>query len=500
MEPQISLQAVTENAQEIRRLLTERFDHKLATERTEKLYQTALLIIRGQCENKALFPEIVSPVVSILNDVICLESIQNLDPLLRALGKTYRVFVELAWYQCWHQKQRLTHSETVEKIRDNCSLMQAILPKDEFLARFEYSCTEQALRLLKPTENIWFKYLTLIPKAGAAGANLSIGESLEILKQLMEFVQRDWLKSWYPEVHYMRWMSACVRTVATFNEAMGIRIEQFLKEGKKYTECLAIIYMDFIKDQSLVGDFRQFAAKQLSDLLLLEDREQISRAFSIISAKSTKPDELNRFVSKLKEQAKSTSAKLKRLDHSFKEKIHYKKGSLDTFKALPRKVSREFTLVFNKVAQKADRYWSTRGMIMSQLVELHKEERYCEYLRPCIESLNVVLNRPVKDKLRQEIEFKFRDLQERHGIDVSSLDQAFEKSIHEVNKKGKETPVEEGHQHKHKIKNSVIESLECALKQINEEELVRVRQIYEHLNFDSKKLTTVVTGRIVEKK
>ena len=340
MEPLISLQAVTESAQEIRCLLTERFDHNLATERTEKLYQTALLIIRGLCENEALFPEIVSPVVSILNDVISLESIQNLDPLIRVLSKTYRVFVELSWYQCWQQKQCLTHTETIEKIRANCAQVQAILPRKEFLARFEFSCTEQALRLLKPTENIWLKYLTLIPKAGSAGANLSIGEGLEILKQVIQFAQRDWLKSWYPDVHYMRWMSACIKTVGAFNETMGMRIERFLKAGKKHTECLAIIYMDFIKDQSLAHGLRQFAAKQLSDLLMLEDREQISRAFSIISAKSTTPDESHKFVSKLKKHAKSTSAKFKRLDQSFKQKVHYKKGSLNSLKDLPRKVSR----------------------------------------------------------------------------------------------------------------------------------------------------------------
>ena len=136
-------------------------------------------------------------------------------------------------------------------------------------------------------------------------------------------------------------------------------------------------------------------------------------------------------------------------------------------------------------------------MILSQLEELYQEDSYREYLRPCIESLNAVLNRPVKDKLRQEMEVKFLNFQECYGIDVSSLDQAFEKSIHEVNKKGKEFRFEGGHDHKHNKKFSVIESLEGAFQQINAEELGRVRQIFENLNFDSNKLAPVETVRIL---
>ena len=95
---------IVEQAQKMSKALTEKYDTNSVLKNAEELYRKGTeLVTLAVANRKQIFPDVVSPVVIELSDVVSLEKIQNETELHRVLSKTYRTFVEYTWYQLWNK-------------------------------------------------------------------------------------------------------------------------------------------------------------------------------------------------------------------------------------------------------------------------------------------------------------------------------------------------------------------------------------------------------------
>ncbi len=330
MLPVHTLQSMTEAAMAIQACVTNgSFDHKRAERLSAQLYKDAQDLVRAEWNNKPLFPEVITPVAVNLDMIVSDPQLHQLDSLHRPLSKAYRVFIELSWCQCWRQGDRPIASEKIDDLVNHSNQMLSLLPKKQFISRFEYSCARQAARFLNPTESIWTKYLALMPKAAGAGISLSIGEILDVLKDLAGFAKRDWIKGWYPEVHHLRWLSTNVTTVVDFVNNISPLLQLYEVRGGKYSQCVAAICIELIENPNIDIQCRKRAADELNKLLTLRDQDRVSRLL---------------------------------------EYLHTKLPKVKTIAQLVRK---------------ADRFFKTREMVMSFLKEV-KEHEHLQTCRPIL--------------------------------------------------------------------------------------------------------------------
>jgi hypothetical protein len=289
------------------------------------------------CATHPLLPTVGIPVVAYLNEFVLSEQIQHMDPLHQALSKAYRIFVELAWYQCWKQNDRPVSQKTIDAIVHNSNQMLRMLKdRREYRSCFEYSCASQAARLFNPSEPIWAKYVELGLSVGEAAELQSISGTIKALIKLFQAVENDWRKAWYPDVLELRMIATTIRTNEAFEKDISPCIARFERAGRKRTQCLATVCVELIKNEAVDEDLRSNAAKRLSHLVTLVDGTKRATFFAALS-----------------DQAPN-------------------------FKTL------------RGIAKGMDKYRTTRCMVMQYLEELLKEDKYRQYAKISIDNLRVV--------------------------------------------------------------------------------------------------------------
>ncbi|MBS0648394.1 MAG: hypothetical protein JSS10_04110 [Verrucomicrobia bacterium] len=354
----ITLKTITETAQSIGTLMTRpNFDPPHAIEQSEILYREGIELVAKEVEGQPILKEdIVSSVVTELNELVAAENIQNHIPLHQTLSKVYHIFIEITWYQCWRQQQRPVFTTTIEKILNNCDRIRKNLPKDQAGIWFEYSCAKQAAKCLTPSETVWGKYIDILLSLGEHIQGKSIFGIIRDAIAIGVEVEKRWIKRWYLPIYQLRWSSTLVRTKRDFETLIGPQLEKFQKEGGKYTLCLATIYRELIRNPAVEEEAKLLASKELAGLVQLQDDKSIA-------------SNLANYL-------------IKRLPHL--KPIKY-------------------------LAIKADRYWPTRLMITQYAFELKKEGKL-PYIRETINALLTFQRKTRIEDERQAIQLQIEKL------------------------------------------------------------------------------------------
>ncbi|WP_213106659.1 hypothetical protein [Candidatus Protochlamydia amoebophila] len=354
-----TLQSLTEGAYRIHSCLKDgQFDHIQATQEADNLYQEGVQLVIAEVNSNPIFKEIVSPVVCRLNEIVSLEDTQHLASFHRSLSKVYRLFIEITWYQCLRQGSLPTWNKTRDSIITNSRSIHSILPEKEIGARFEYRCAEQAAKCLTVVKSIWKKYPNHILNIGESAEGSSFFGVIKGFQELNKDVKKDWLQAWYPYIHELRWLSTNIKTQKDFKNIIETRLKDFQDKGKKYTVCLALTFVDLIKNPGVTENVRKLASEQLAKLFLLRDQDRLST---------------------LTERAL---------------------GKFPNVKLLQKTVKNE------------DRYWKTRSLIMQSLEKLVEDSAYKEYIRDSIKSLREVRTHSIHAEEKEEIQKSLKILEE----------------------------------------------------------------------------------------
>ncbi|NGX43620.1 MAG: hypothetical protein K940chlam7_01918 [Chlamydiae bacterium] len=228
-----------------------------AKNKAEQLYMEGLSLIEREVASNPWPDGIVTWITTDLDEIISMTKVQHEDPFLYVLRKTYRVFAELTWYQCWHDQRRPTYPKTRESIFKNAKTILENLPPEMKIdegqlvssigVRFDLRCIQQAAICLHPNDSIWKKYNIAIT-AGIAAAGLNVSSMYKVLKQLGTTVKRDWVATWYIDIWNLRWLSTNITTLVAFEDRIAPEISKCLEKGGKYTICLTMIFIDILKN------------------------------------------------------------------------------------------------------------------------------------------------------------------------------------------------------------------------------------------------------------
>lgn len=255
------------------------YDMDTATERLEKLYELGIQLVKREVENQAGSREIVSPIVIKLNEINW-QLIQHNYALHATLCKTYRVFIELTWYQCWQEKETLVWDETKFKTIECAEKSVGNLSEGFIHIKFEYKCAHAVAKLLARSKH-WLdyleKFLPLIVTAGTAVSTGTVSPNVGIkcfsnFKELAKIVANEKPDLWFLNVHYLKWLSACVVNEGDFTLIQKEYIH-FKRKGNEYTLCLATIFLDLIKSLGTTEGIKCLAVQHLIDLLGTETQK-----------------------------------------------------------------------------------------------------------------------------------------------------------------------------------------------------------------------------------
>lgn len=243
-----TLQGMTELAQELYRGLTEKFDTDGSIEKAHKLYQQGRELIQGEIQEKPVIKEIVSPVVITLSTVLSLDTIQHQYRLCHHLSKTYRIFMELSWYQCWRQQEIETYNSTRDALINTAEKVATILPPDQIATKFELRCAEQGARCLFPAESVWKTILGSLASAAEAVVGVNAPSFFSAIKEIFIQCAGRLVDSWYLQIYPWRWQSELITTVQEFESLITPAvIQKCLDEGHKHAVCLTMLFMNIIK-------------------------------------------------------------------------------------------------------------------------------------------------------------------------------------------------------------------------------------------------------------
>lgn len=429
----INLRSVTETAQNIHHYLKEDFDIDKAKKEAENLYQNGIQLVVGEVKGQPVFSEIALPVIAELNKIVLLDSAQHQFSFHNSLSKAYRIFVELTWHQ-YLQLELPASIETIDKTIENIACMRKTLPKDHIYTRFEYSCTMQAAKLLTSTKNVRNKYflaLALILELLGVDEKLSIISESKAFKKTIEYAEdKDWIKSWYPDVYYLRWISTQVKNTEGFDAVITPEIEHFQKEGGMYTVCLMTVLMEFITRPDTDSNCKKLAAKHVCNLLRLQDHSWIKRFVNWALEKKPDSDALKRAI------------------------------------------------------KKWDPYWKMRAITGQYILEI--DAQHIHYIYPIINQFIHKCHSFIHEGERKEIKEKFSALEKSY--------QEFEKLIKETTEAGRKEETKQAKEDiKEVLKNiaiieseiNVMKSILTALVEIEKEEqelLERVKKRKESLS------------------
>lgn len=248
----------------------------------EKLYELGIQLVRNEVlPEKKITIGIVSPVVITLNE-IAWNLIQHNSPFHRTLSKTYRLFMELTWFQCWKNGQRNTFSETKDKIIKCIEQVLSTLPKQFIDVRFEYDCAYAAAKCLDVPEQM-FELRKTAPlvvalftagTTGAVSANIVV-KCFDSMKYLVTNLSQEKPDMWFLDVHYLRWLSTIVFENERFFPFYK-EIEKFIaKKNPHQNLCLATIFLDLMKSKDTKDGVKKLAVEELINLLGTEDQKGI---------------------------------------------------------------------------------------------------------------------------------------------------------------------------------------------------------------------------------
>ncbi|KIC74340.1 coiled-coil domain-containing protein [Candidatus Protochlamydia amoebophila] len=365
----ITLRSVTEGADRIHGYLKDgQFDHENATKEANDLYQKGVKLVIAEVQKNLSIKDSVFPVVKALNDIILDDKTYTLSSFHQSLSKVYRIFIELTWYQCYCQRSWQTLNKTRDSIIENSKNIISVLPKNEISTRFEYRCAEQAAKCLKVVESFWKKSPEHILNIGESAEGTSFFGIIKGFQGFIKDARNDWVHEWYLYIHELRWLSANIKTQEDFKNIIGVRLKNFQEKGNKYTICLALIFVDLIKNPEVTENVRKLAAKGLADLFIIREHGDIIA-----------------YLAKLLSQVKFTE----------------------------------------KAAIKADRYWKTRFLIMQSLEELAKDPAYKEYIRVTADRLanKVHHNQRIHIEEKEQIRKKLESLQGKNEEIQESIEQ-----------------------------------------------------------------------------
>ncbi|WP_213105197.1 hypothetical protein [Candidatus Protochlamydia amoebophila] len=363
------LNSLTNSAYSISSYLKDgNFKVSLAAQEANNLYQEGIKLVVSEVNKKPIIDEIVSPVVITLSEIFSSKLTQHAFILHRHLSKTYRIFIELTLHQCSRHGSVPITNETRDDIIKNSKEILCILPKEEVGARFEYRCAEQAAKCLKVVKSFWKKSPEHILNIGEAAEGTSFFGIIKGFQGFIKDAKNDWVHEWYPYIHELQWLSANIKTKEDFKNIIGARLKNFQEKGKKYTICLALIFVDLIKNPDVAENVRELAAKGLADLFIIREHGDIIA-----------------YLAKLLSQVKLTE----------------------------------------KAAIKADRYWKTRSLIMQNLEELAKDPAYKEYIRVIADSLanKVQHNQLIHIEEKERIQKRLELLQDENEEIQKSIEQ-----------------------------------------------------------------------------
>lgn len=244
-----NLQTMTERAQGIYKLLTDGFDCVQAKKEAKTLYQEGLTHLQAEVESKAIIGDPLSPVMIKLSEVVSLETIQQCDSLHRSLGKVYRLFIELCWYQSVKNLERPLYTQTQEKIQAAAKdIQKVLLKKTEIAAEFEYACAKQAAKCFNVSESTWEKYAMRGIRMSSAAVDHNTLELLNGSLELFKDFEKSQFRSWYFECHSLRWKSTLVKGPLNFNKLVQPHIDECRSKGGRHATCLTIVFMEIIKN------------------------------------------------------------------------------------------------------------------------------------------------------------------------------------------------------------------------------------------------------------
>lgn len=267
----VTFQTLDKRAQDIQQYL-KNDQVKEARQEAKQLYQDGLKIAIGLVEDQPTETGEIdaTPTMLILDEIIRSDKIQHAIPLHRTLCKTYRLFIELTWYQCKSQGMK-TFGQNVQDILANSKRIYRASSDKEIRTKFEYRCAKEAAKCLDPTYNTWEKYLDTGLDLGKAAEEGSSFGMFKVLKQAIKDVkERGHL--WYLEVHYLHWVSAWIKTEKNLQSMIDPNLEEsFCKRGRERTTGLAIAYMSLFKNSSVEDAVRLHAYRGLIRIFTLRD-------------------------------------------------------------------------------------------------------------------------------------------------------------------------------------------------------------------------------------
>lgn len=260
----ITYEALKHKAQEISDQLTSKDGkEKDAVKNLKDLYGMGVQLAKAEASHKPLITDVLSEVMLILDEIAIDPKKQDRVLLHHSLCKVYRLFVELVWYRSWRLKNRPIWSENRDQMIEHADkLAKEVLKKSQpgvWELEFEYRTAEQAAKCLKPSENIWKNYIAPLLELIDAAKDQSIMGLWSGFRDLAKEAQKGWLKSWYLDVHVMRWQALRVTTIGDFKAIITPEISKCRENGERYAQCLAAIFMDIIKDKEKSDDLKSLA-------------------------------------------------------------------------------------------------------------------------------------------------------------------------------------------------------------------------------------------------
>lgn len=274
---QPTIQTTTEKAQKALKVVTEGFDEEAAKQLLTALYADGIQSIKAELQGKSLFPDTANPVMDYLSQMVSLETLQNQTDLHRALSKTYRVFVELTWYQAWHKGEETTDIPIFPATKDKaikCSVdMIEILAKRHNApeVEFEYRMAQEAAKLLMPSESIWAKFLESATKTVSGIATLNFEEVWEGLKSIKSEVDKEGVEEWYFDTFFMRWAFVNVHKpkdlkLPMIHAILKNSVKKCMEEGREYAQGFLMCLMDILEDPDADPQLKEIAIVGNADL------------------------------------------------------------------------------------------------------------------------------------------------------------------------------------------------------------------------------------------
>jgi hypothetical protein len=408
----ISLQAMMEEAQTMHKSLTEKFEVSSAREKARRLYQDGIKLIAAEVRERPLIPDVVLPVADEIGKTLALDSIQLQYPLIRALSKAYRVFVELTWHQCWRQGKLAIRPGLIENIRSTTEAVAKPLSMTSFVdVHFEIACTVEATKCLKPTDSIWTKYLGHVATVAGAAASADVGNTFVGLKAFFTDVEKDWLASWYLDAYTWRWLTTEITTIQDFETVLSADdIRKCLDKGSNYTVCLTMIFINVMKNKEATKELKEMAFKGgkfspgLLHLLSLE-------------RSGTAKD----FLSHPKEVWKKIASEPDRFWRARCLAMQYiqRLATKDKYKSYQEESRRALLARFNALkSSSAKRYAEERDTLSRKLEQFKEEKSKLDLERDNLEdqiaSLATATRGAAEDGALERAEKRLKEVDERH--------------------------------------------------------------------------------------